>query len=138
MYNIKFSRRYPRVWAPVPRNFANEQPSISAGKEPVVLEGFRPTSMPTPLMTMPLGMTLGALVPYLGDHFNLVNISDTALPYMMMGGAALGALPGIASTYGNIEDDKRETEQHIKAMDVTGRLLQESLKQDEINNRRHR
>jgi len=137
MYNIKFSRRYPRVVVPVQRNFANEQPEITS-KEPIVLEGFHPTSMPTPLMTMPLGMTLGALAPYLGDHFNLVNISDTALPYMMMGGAALGALPGLVSTYGNIEDDKRETEQYIKAMDVTGRLLQESMKQDEINNRRSR
>lgn len=138
MYNLKFSRRYPRVVVPVPSNFANEQPVIT-GKEPVVLEDPAvPISSQVAGATVPLGMIVGALVPFLGDHFNQVNIPDEYLPYVMTGGATLGAFPGLAMTYGQIEDDKRRTEQHIKAMDVTGRLLQESMKQDEINKRHRR
>ena len=138
MYNIKFSRRYPRVVVPIPRNFANVQPVIT-GNEPMVIDDTAvPISSPVAGATVPLGMLVGALVPFLGDHFNMVNISDESLPYMMAGGAALGTIPGLAMTYGQIEDDKRRTEQQIKAMDVTGRLLQESLKQDEINKRRRR
>lgn len=138
MYNLKFSRRYPRVVVPVPRNFANGQPVI-AGNEPMVIDDTAvPISSQVAGATVPLGMLVGALVPFLGDHFNQVNIPDEYLPYVMTGGATLGSLPGLAMTYGQIEDDKRRTEQQIKAMDITGRLLQESLKQDEINKRRRR
>ena len=131
MYNIKFSRRYPRVVVPVPRNFANETEPEAAAEYCIGCEDddkFTPTAMGTPLVTMPFGMVVGAGIPYLLNQLNGSIPTGDLVPAMAAGGA-LGALPGLASTWGAAKDDRRTSEQLMKQWDITGSLLNTGMQQ---------